>query len=95
MKLKNDIDSLIKALILIREKYPNEEIQISVNIMGDRVSALQSVCLDNDDTDLGIQLFFETTTDECAEVKPTFEYYEQGEEVVTLDKLNKCDIIKV
>lgn len=80
-RVHNDIRDIISLLQEIADKYPEDEIPVSVNLYNDRVLALQSITLDNDDTGLGIQLFFEADRDNRLEQTEEFMFYTQGEDL--------------
>lgn len=78
MKYENNLDNLIKVLEEIRDKY-NGNVPVSINLFHDRVLGVQSICVDNSDTD--VQILIEGDLDDKAECLKDFEVYTTGEEL--------------
>lgn len=78
-RISNRLEDIITLLQDIADKY--EDVPVSVNLYNDRVLALQSICLDNNDTGLGVQLFFEADRDNRLEQTEEFMFYTLGEDI--------------
>ena len=78
MKYENNLDNLIKVLEEVRDKYGNN-VPVSINLFHDRVLGLQSICVDNSDSE--VQIFFEADYEDRAECLKEFEVYTTGEEL--------------
>ena len=77
-RVANNLTDIIKLLQSIADAYPDMDIPVSVNLYGDRVLALQSICLDNNDEGIGIQVLFEADRDNYLEQTEEFQFYTQG-----------------
>lgn len=77
-RVANNLTDIIKLLQSIADAYPDMDIPVSVNLYGDRVLALQSICLDNNDEGIGIQVLFEADRDSYLEQTEEFQFYTQG-----------------
>ena len=86
--IPNTVSSLIQYLQEIEEQYKDKEIPIAINLYHDRVLALQSICLDNDDVDNGVQLLFEADLESRAEMSDKIEVYAQHD--ITCNYLLYC-----
>ena len=71
--MKNNLGNLIEALYQISQHY-GDDIPISINLLGDRVLALKSVCLD-DSFGQDLQIFFEADLTDRAEQSAEFNVY--------------------
>lgn len=78
-RILNRLEDIITLLQDIADKY--EDVPVSVNLYNDRVLALQSICLDNNDTGLGVQLLFEADRDNRLEQTEEFMFYTLGEDI--------------
>ena len=78
MKYENNLDNLIKVLEEVRDKYGNN-VPVSINLFHDRVLGLQSICVDNSDSE--VPIFFEAEYEVRAECLKEFEVYTTGEEL--------------
>ena len=78
MRYENNLDNLIKVLEEIRDKY-NGNVPIAINLFHDRVLGVQSICVDNSDTD--VQILIEGDLDDKAECLKDFEVYTTGSEL--------------
>ena len=76
-KITNNLEDLIEYLQEIQAKYKQHKIPVAINLYSDRILALKSICLDNDDISLGLQLFFEADMEDRAEMSDTIQVYEQ------------------
>lgn len=87
--MKNSLRNLIEALYQVAQHY-GDDIPVSVNLIGDRVLALKSVCLD-DSFGQELQLFFEADLTDRAEQNAEFYVYSTtgNFNVLLPDEVNK------
>lgn len=78
MRLPNNLNNLIAVLEEIRDKYGNN-VPVSINLFHDRNLGLQSICVDNSDSE--VQILFEADYEDKAECLKEFDVYTTGEEL--------------
>ena len=78
MRLPNNLNNLIEVLKDVQKKYGNQ-VPISINLFHDRVLGIQSICVDNSDSE--VQIFFEADYEDRTECLKDFEVYTTGEEL--------------
>ena len=95
MGMQNSIKNLKYVLAIIEDTYKTGNIPVAINLKGDRVLALQSICIDDSDsTDLPI-ILLEADLEDRRETAKEFEVYSQTGKFEGRRDENRLNTVKI
>ena len=95
MAIYNNLKNLIMVLKTIDHMYEGVEIPLAVNLYGDRVLALQSICIDDSDPSEVPQILFEADHEDRREMSKSIRIYSQTGKFEGRTDENRLNSVKV